>query len=179
MNTQKMKKVTLLVAVAIMVIGTSTYAQRGRNCDSKGQGFNRAEMCERIPDLTEDQKTKIEDLRLEQMKEMTNHRNQMDELRAKKRTLMTSDNADMKEINSVIDQMTSLQNKRMKASAKHRQEVRSLLTEEQKVYFDAMPRHRRGHGKGMKQGRGNMQGPGYGRGHGMGQGSGANYQGNN
>lgn len=175
MNTQKMKKVTLLVAVAIMIIGTSTYAQRGRNFDNKGQGFNKAEMCERIPDLTDDQKTKIEALRLEQMKEMTTHRNQMDELKAKKRTLMTSDNADMKEINSVIDQMTSLQNKRMKASAKHRQEVRSLLTEEQKVYFDTMPRHRRGHGKGMKQGRGNMQGSGCGRG----QGSGANYQGNN
>lgn len=180
MNTQKMKKVTVLVAVALMIIGTSSFAQRGRNFENRGDGFGQSGFCERIPDLTEDQQAKIDALRLEQMKQMTNHRNQMDVLRAKKRTLMTSDNADMKEINSVIDQMTSLQNERMKTSAKHRQAVRNLLTDEQKVYFDAMSGHGRGHGRGHgKAGRGyrncDVPGQGYGQGQGAGYGRGYGY----
>ena len=48
-----------------------------------------------------------------------------------------SGNSDLKELNAVIDQMTDIQNKKMKASAKHRQDVRSLLTDEQKVFFDS------------------------------------------
>jgi len=171
MNTQKFKKVVLLAVAVLMITGTNTFAQRGRNYSDQGRGFNRNQICERIPDLTEDQQTKIEALRLEQMKDRTGFRNQMNELRAKKQTLMTSDNADMKEINSVIDQMTGIHNKMMKASAQHRQDVRNLLTDDQKVYFDAMPMRGRGHkqGRGMRQGgnygRGNMQGAGYGRGY--------------
>ena len=53
---------------------------------------------------------------------MNTFRNQKNELQAKKHTLMTSDNANSNEINSVIDQMTNLQNKMLKTSAKHRQD---------------------------------------------------------
>ncbi len=178
MNTQKLKKVTLLIAIAIMIIGTSAYAQRGRNFNDNERGFGRQEFCQRIPDLTEDQQTKIEALRTGHLKEMTAYRNQMNEFRAKKHTLMTSDNGDMKEINSVIDQMTGVHNKMMKASAKHRQDVRNLLTDDQKVYFDARPMYRRGNGKGMgRAGRGQRNYSGYGRGQGQGydQGQGLGY----
>jgi Spy/CpxP family protein refolding chaperone len=94
----------------------------------------------------------------------------MNELRARKRTLNTTDKADLTEINSVIDQMTEVHNKMMKASAKHLQEVRNLLTEEQKVYFDSMA----GRGRGYNRGAGRA-GAGYGNPRGMGQGYGAGY----
>lgn len=168
-----MKKTTVLVLAILMIASTNIFAQRGRNFDDRGQGFGRFDFCERIPDLTEDQEQKIEALRVVHLKEMTSFRNQMDELRAKKRTLITSDNSNMNEINSVIDQMTDVHNKMMKASAIHRQDVRNLLTDDQKVYFDAMPRHGRGHGRGMgRAGRGNRNFDGYGRGQGQGYGQG-------
>lgn len=174
MNTQKMKKVTVLVVVALMMIGTNSFAQRGRNFENRGDGFGRVAYCDRIPDLTEDQQAKIEDLRLGHLKEMNAYRNQMNELRAKKHTLMTTDGSSLNEINSVIDQMTDVHNEMMKASAKHRKNVRGTLTEDQKVYFDSMPGHGRGHGRAGR-GYGNCSGPGQGYGQGQGAGYGRGY----
>ena len=167
MKTLRMKKVAVIALVALMFTGTNLYAQRGRNGgQGKGMGYNQSGTCQMIPDLTEDQQTKINALRVSHLKVMNNYRNQMDELRARKHTLMASDNADMKAINAVIDQMSDLQNKMMKEGAKHQQDVRSLLTEEQKVYFDSRPMRGPGNGGGMRH-------DGYGRG--AGQGIGAGY----
>jgi Spy/CpxP family protein refolding chaperone len=63
----------------------------------------------------------------------------MEELRAKEHTLATSEKPDMKAINANIDEMTKVQNQLMKAMASHRQDIRSLLTEEQKIRFDSRP----------------------------------------
>ena len=127
-----------------------------------GQGYGRNYCLNAIPDLTDEQKTKIEDLRTAHMKEMQNFRNQMREKRAHLITLQTADKVDMKAVNSTIDEMTALKNQQMKSNAAHRQEVRNLLTDSQKVYFDAHAGNR-GHGKGMGQGR---RGGGYGYGKG-------------
>lgn len=170
MKTQNLKKVAVLAIAVIMIAGTNLYAQGGRNYSEQGKGFNQDQACQMIPDLTEDQETKIQALRLDHMKEMTAFRNQMNELKAKKQSLMTSDNTDMKDLNATIDQITGVHNKMMKASAKHHQDVRNLLTDEQKVYFDSRPMRGHGHGKGMGNGEG------YGREgrHGSGQGKGFN-----
>ena len=165
-----MKKVAVLAIVVLMISGTNLFAQRGRNYSNQGYGYN--QMCQRIPDLTDDQITKIEALRVVHLKEITGHRNEMNVLRAKKQALMTSDNADMKEINAVIDQMSTLRTKQMKASAKHQQDVRSQLSDTQKVYFDSRPMNRRGNGNrmgrgGRGNGRGYNQGANYGQGYGQ------------
>ena len=169
MKTQGIKKIAVLTLAVVMLTGVNLYAQKGKGNANQGRNYQSYQEC-RIPDLTEDQQNKIDALRLEHMKEMNAYRNQMNELRAKKHTLMTSDNADMKEINGVIDQMTSIHNTMMKSSAKHQQSVRSLLTDEQRVYFDSRPM--RGHGMGMHdgngRGRGNGRGDGYNRGYGRG-----------
>lgn len=169
MKTPKIKKVTLLAIVALMLAGTNVFAQRGRNNPGQGMRMNQSESCQMIPDLTEDQQNKIEALRIDHLKVRNNYRNQMAELQARKHTLMTSDNADMKEINSIIDQMADIHNKMMKEGAKHQQDIRRLLTDKQKVYFDSRPMRGHGHGRGMRHdgyGRGAGQGysAGYGRG---------------
>lgn len=169
MKTQMMKKVSVLAIALLMIAGTNLYAQRGRNYSGQDKGLNRNQSCQMIPDLTEDQQTQINTLRVANMKQMNVFRNQMNELRAKKQTLMTSDNANMKEMNSVIDQITAVKNQKMKASAKHRLDVRNLLTDEQKVYFDSRPMRGQGHGKGMGNG------DGYGRRDGSGRGMNPNY----
>ncbi|MEE4197829.1 MAG: Spy/CpxP family protein refolding chaperone [Bacteroidales bacterium] len=171
MKTKKMKKITVLAVVFLMLAGTQGFAQRGRNYRSMIDRPDRNDQtCWRIPDLTADQETQIEALRVDHWREMNNYRNQMNELRARKRTLNTTDQTDIKEINSVIDQMTGVHNKMMKASAKHRQEVRNLLTDEQKVYFDSMPARGRGYNRGAGR-----TGAGYRNARGMGQGYGAGY----
>lgn len=170
-------KRTSILAMAILLIGASSiFAQRGRNYSNQEAGFYRNAICNRIPDLTEDQENKIEALRVDHLKEMNDYRNQMNELRARKQTMMSSDNANMNEINSVIDQMTAIHGKMMKTSAKHRQDVRNQLTDQQKVYFDASQRNGRRNGQGYgRSGRGKRNycsvGQGYGQA-GYGQGSG-------
>ncbi len=168
MKTQRIKTVTILAIALLMFAGTNLYAQRGRNYSNQGKGFGQNQSCMMLPDLTEEQQNKIDALRVGHLKEMNTFRNQMNELRAKKQTLQTNDNADLKEINSVIDQMTEVHNKMMKTSAQHRQEVRSQLTDEQKVYFDSRPM------RGNRNGRGAGRGAGTGRGYGQGNGQGYN-----
>ena len=165
MKTQRVKKATILVLTALLLTTTNLYAQRGRNVAGQDKGMNQQGICQRIPDLTDEQVANIETLRVKHLKDMNVFRNNMNELRAKKHTLMSSDNSTMNEINSVIDQMTTLQNKMMKERAGHRQDVRNLLTDNQKVYFDSRPMRGGRSGKGM---RGDGYGKGAGRGHGGG-----------
>ncbi len=87
--------------------------------------------------LDEKQREEIKKIRMEQMKERTQTRNQLKEKRAKLEVLQTADKSDLKEINKVIDEIASIQAQEMKAQAAHRQKIRSMLTEEQRVYFDA------------------------------------------
>ncbi len=117
----------------------------------RGQGI---EYCTFIPDLTDEQIDAISDLRTEKLKKSTDHRNQMAELRARKRTLMTSDSPDMTKIDAIIDQMTDLRKAQLKSNARHHQQVRGLLTDEQKVYFDARGQRGRGNFDGRRGGRG-------------------------
>lgn len=89
-----------------------------------------------IPNLTEDQKTKIKSLQLTHFKEIRPLKNQLGELKAKERTLTSVDKPDMKAINANIDEITKVQNEIMKARESHHQQIRALLTDEQRVYFD-------------------------------------------
>jgi len=161
MKTQKIK-ITVLAVALLMFIGSNLFAQKGMgNNREQGQGMGNHNSCMNIPDLTDEQKQKMETLQVAHLKIMNDFRNQKSELRAKKQTLMSSDKTDMNAINAVIDQMTGLQNKMMKEGAKHHQEVRALLTDTQKVYFDSKPMRGDGHrhGRGMGEHRGDGTGP--------------------
>jgi Spy/CpxP family protein refolding chaperone len=158
-------KIALLFTVLLISSQLNLFAQpMSGNKQGRGNGYDYGQgyCMNAIPDLTEDQKTRIEDLRIAHMKEMQNFRNQISEKRAHLTILQTADNVDMKAVNSTIDEITSLKNKQMKSNAAHRQKVRSLLTDNQKVYFDTHV-GRKGYGKGMGQGH-RGSGHGYGRG---------------
>ncbi len=125
----------------------------------KGQGFgkNEAPRCEGfLPDLTEDQQVTIEKLRSEHMNSMVVLRADEDVLRAELNRLEVGGKYDQKAVDSKIDELYDLKAKMAKAKAKHQQDVRNVLTDEQKAVFDA-------HG-----GRGFGDGPGFGPGHGHG-----------
>ena len=161
MKTQKFLTVFAITALLFSLSLSELYAQRGMRAERPAERQQRAQVldvCSNIPDLTEAQTEAIQSLRTEKLKSATEHKNKMAELRARKRTLMTADSPNMAEIDKVIDEMSELRKEHLKSNARHRQSVRSLLTEDQRVYYDARGQRgsrgfegKRGGGRGMRR----------------------------
>lgn len=147
----KTKIVITSLMAFILLFSADAFGQRGRRApdvrpqqrfserplEQRTERHQFADVCQMIPDLTEEQEAQIKSLRLEQLERNTQHRNAMDEMRARKRSMMTEADPDMSAVNNVIDEMTALRNAQMKENVNHRQAVRELLTEEQRVIFDS------------------------------------------
>jgi len=141
MKTRKLKLVLSLMVVSMLLIGNTAMAQRGqRNGQGYGQGpaVNRSQVDRKveIPNLSDDQKAKIETLTTKALKESNLLRSQLKERRAHLNTLSIADNADQKTIDTEIDEIGKLQTKLIKVHAKLRQDIRALLDDDQKAYFD-------------------------------------------
>ncbi|MCD6116042.1 periplasmic heavy metal sensor [bacterium] len=151
-----MRRITVLT-IGLLAFAASVMAQKPMGMRMEGQqrepGMHKSMGMHHnmLPNLTEDQQKKIETLRTKFMKDGLNIRNQIAEKRARLNTLRTADKLNTSEINKVIEDIGSLRTRMMKMGESHRQEVRALLTEEQRVVFDSM--HNR-MGKGCMKGRG-------------------------
>lgn len=88
--------------------------------------------------FTEEQQEKLKELRLESTKEIQPLRNELNELRAKQRTLTTAEKADIKAIDNNIEKMADVQVQIQKIRAKEHQKIRSMLSDEQRIKFDEM-----------------------------------------
>lgn len=162
-----MKLNTKLILTSVLLLGiiTTGFAQPGKGMRMNKNDGRKAMhmMCKNIPNLTDEQQEKIEALRVEHMKKRTAYRNQIHEKMAQIRTLTSGDNIDMKKAEALAEEVAALKAKMMKESLNYRNNVRNLLTDEQKVYFDSRTkRHHMGKGRGHGQGFGN--GPRHGRG---------------
>jgi len=140
-----MKKIIPLFLVAfIMITGQIVNAQTpnesaGAKASCCKKGDKEDKCMQGIPDLTDQQKQKIEDLCLSTKKEMTGLKNQMGEKQAHLKTLQDADKADMAAINKTIDEISVLKADMMKKHEATRQSIRELLTEKQRIVFDAKP----------------------------------------
>jgi len=159
---------TLAVASVIMVLSGNIMAQRGmgRGMMSENGDGPRMAQCN-IPDLTPDQEAKIKDLRTSHLKEVTPLRNEMNEKKARLQTLQSAENVDLNAINKTIDEISQIKATLMKKGAAHRAEVSSLLTDDQKVFFNSRGAGSKG-GKHGKHGNGCMGQAGNGKGFGQG-----------
>jgi Spy/CpxP family protein refolding chaperone len=166
-----MKRIVILLAAAMMAMPIFAQDQNKQNlnqpknndlkttCVSQAKSKGNCKL-----NLTDEQKEKMEKLKADFQKEADAIRLNMDVLNAEFRKLMGADTPSEKEINAKIDQITALKGKMMKASSKHKIQMRNLLTDEQKAIFDSM--HSK-HGKEMKScGQGDRHGDGCGEGHG-------------
>ncbi len=162
-----------LFAFTMFLSAEATAQRGGRAVDGRPQRFaeraverierpQRAaiEYCLMIPELTQEQEAQIKELRLRQTEQGTKHRNQMDELRARKRSLITGTSDG--DVNQVIDEMTALRNAQLKENVAHRQAIREILTEEQRIIFDSRTMRRPGGRTTM--GRSGVRSPHMGRG---------------
>lgn len=126
---------------SILLIGNAAMAQSGqRNGQGygHGQGLNNGQVNKsfEIPNLSDDQKAKIETLKTKALKESNLLRSSLNERRAHLNTLSIADAPDQKAIDNEIDEMGKLQTKLRKLHAKLRQDIRALLNDDQKIYFD-------------------------------------------
>jgi Spy/CpxP family protein refolding chaperone len=140
MSATKKKPILLLIAALFIVSSGIAYAQ----CPDGGHSKNPSMHGEKgprhepgIPDLTEDQKDQIKTLRIELMEHMIQLKNKLQEKAARLRTLQTAAKANMSDINKMIEEIGDLRTEMMKLKAACHQEIRSLLTDEQRVFFDA------------------------------------------
>lgn len=168
-----MKQLSKISAIVILLGGfaTTLIAQpygngQQRRQNQSAQVTNKPFMM--IPDLTDAQQEQINAIHVKTMKEVQPLTNQLREKRAHLRTLCTAEAADLKAINKQIDDISAMQASIRKLHAKSMQEIRGLLTDEQRVAFDAHGNQRMGRGAGF--------GPGHGRGRGAGAGFGPGSQ---
>ncbi|HTH57814.1 MAG TPA: periplasmic heavy metal sensor [Cyclobacteriaceae bacterium] len=103
-----------------------------------------------IPNLTDDQKSKIKAQRVAFGKEALPLTNQLIEKRAHLRTLQTAQPYDANAVNATIDDISKTESQLMKKQAANREAIRKLLNDEQRLAFDSRKSFGRGarfHGK--------------------------------
>ncbi|MDD3033674.1 MAG: Spy/CpxP family protein refolding chaperone [Bacteroidales bacterium] len=146
------KTLSLLIMFALVATLSAQEPQKEMRRAMKPateRGYMKADPQKLAPKFTDDQKKQIADFKLAHDKQMIQVNNLLNEKKAQLKTLQSAEKPDMKKINSKIDEITDLMNQKMKISADHRNKVRSILTEEQRVRMDM-----------MHQGQNNPQGAG-------------------
>ncbi len=101
----------------------------------------------RIPDLSEEQEAKLADIHLNMMKEALPVKNLIKEKEARLNTLKTAEKADLAAINKSIDEISKLKADLAKKHAAKEQEIRKLLTDKQRIFFDTHQKPGRHHDK--------------------------------
>jgi len=150
---KKLIKATMTLIMMVLVINVANAQQGPRSGQGNGQGFRNEQGNNMLGlNLTEDQQTQMKSMRLNVQKEMLPLRNKLGENMAKMRTLRTADNADMKAINKLIDNNSDLRSSMAKVRAANHQEVRKMLTEEQRIMFDSREFRRGGNSHSQNQG---------------------------
>jgi len=158
-----MKKTSRIVALLIMLMAVSfggfAQQQKGKMGEQKQLRMKH----EMLPDLTDTQKEQMKSIHLKTMKAVQPMQNELREMQAHLTTLSAVQKVDMKAINKQIDEIADLKASIQKTRAGSKQEVRSLLTDDQRVMFDAHKggmKHKQGR-NGNENGCNSQKGQGY------------------
>ncbi|MDH5468155.1 MAG: Spy/CpxP family protein refolding chaperone [Candidatus Aminicenantes bacterium] len=137
-----MSKSRLVLAVILVITLAVAYpvlAQQAESDCCKAGGCKEGTACSMpgcgIPNLTTEQLSKIQKLKLEFEKEMLPVRTKMQSLKLDLRTL-NAENADLKKIEAKIDEISKICAELQKKRIAHHRDIRNLLTDEQKAFFD-------------------------------------------
>lgn len=159
-----MKRLNLsTVAIVMIAIFTSlsiaTYAQPGGGNWGPPQG-PRGGM--NMLNLTDDQQTKVDEIKTAHMQEMLGTHNELRIKQAELTALQTAEKVDMKAVEAKINEIGTIKTKMHVSRATMHNEVRNLLDDEQKVKFDMHHAnrpagHRSPHGDRGKMGKGNKR----------------------
>ncbi len=137
-------KVLGLLMVAAMLFTASVSAQRPQR-ENNVQKWDR-ERTERKARpgnmrsnlFTDEQKEAIKEMNSEIAVKVKPLMNELGELEAKQRSLTTGEDSDLDAIYKNIEKISDVRTEIAKLRAKHNQDVRAMLTEEQLLKFDSM-----------------------------------------
>ena len=159
---KRLFKTTFLVFM-LSAFAVNVQAQRMNNGNMNKQQNPQARMLQqgnqnqrgagpelRIPNLTEEQKTQIHQIRTSGQIAALPVKNQLREKKAKLITLTTADKYDAKAVNAVVDDISKLEKTIMLFQIEHKQQIRSVLTEEQRIVFDSFAGGRQKNNMGQK-----------------------------
>jgi len=144
------KNLSLLVLLSVFVLVSPKAKAQKSEAKPAANGIERI-----ITDLSDKQKDDINTLRTAHIKEAQQLKNQMDIKRAELKALQQVDNPDMDAINKKIEERAALRTDLEKKTASFKQDVRKVLTEEQRVEYDKNSKkghHGKAHNCGHKQG---------------------------
>lgn len=165
-------KNTLFIAILAVMIPLSSMAQPGprfRDNDRRGLAYNECRLEQVIPDLTDEQSEQLKALRLDQLESSQKYRNEMGEIRAKQRTLMSENPINQGALEDLIDDKAALMKAHQKDVLAHRVAVSEVLTEDQLLVYNQFSQRRGMIHRGVGQARYGRGGRGYdGPGRGMG-----------
>jgi Spy/CpxP family protein refolding chaperone len=138
----------VIILVASMLIFQFVYAQP----DDEGNPPPMNRMGKML-NLTDEQQSQIEDLRLNFEKEKLPLQSKIHELRTGLKLELTKDNYDEKKVNQMLDQIESVRKELHKKRINHMRSVRNILNDDQKKKFDMhiLSNRKLGHGRQMPQ----------------------------
>ena len=139
-------KILSLLIVASLFISTALIAQPEKGGKQGNKNQDRTAMMHKQQNhqrgehqqfFTDEQQETLKSMRLETAKKVKPLKNQLRELQAHQQTLTTADDADLTAINKNIEKMSGVKTEIAKIMAAQHQQVRSILSEEQLLKFDA------------------------------------------
>ena len=141
-----MKKVkflnTLVLASLLIVFSAINLSAQNPKSNKAHMKAKRARMEQQdsqrqgIPNLTEEQRDKIKEIRINFKQASQELTNEIQELEAKLHSLKTVEKPDMKAVYAQIDKISVIKVKLEKKRADMEQDIRKLLDKEQKLFFD-------------------------------------------
>jgi Spy/CpxP family protein refolding chaperone len=112
-----------------------------------------------LPDLTPDQQSQMKKATLEHIKSMTPLKNQLHEKTVRLRSIMTTEPWDARNADQVAEEIGKAETQMLKETIRFDRAIRSLLSPDQQVLFDARPKPFLNRGKSHTiSGPGNLQG---------------------
>lgn len=128
-----MRRSTILTLILFSALSFGNlFAQRAPRMDNDGpRAMKMAQL-----DLTEQQQTQIDKLRLEHQKDMTPLRDEIRSLESEFRLMIIDEKASESKLKKQAAKISTKRTEMQLMRAKHLRQVRSLLTDEQKVKFD-------------------------------------------
>jgi Spy/CpxP family protein refolding chaperone len=134
-----MKKMFLKPAVILFMLFsvTAIYGQMERH-SNRSSRENRIENRSFYKELNEDQKAKLDKIRLEQRKTNEEFRKKMTGLREKRQSVMKEKDPDLNQVDQLIDEENALRGRMMKENVRRHREIRSELTPKQQEKLDSL-----------------------------------------
>jgi len=142
---KKMNKYLIVLTVTSFLFGiiqiTSAQSGYGKGLNKPGMqgrefGPQQAERHMWIPDMSEEQREQIKELRTAHLKDVQSMKSELKINKARMDALMIEDDPGLNDINKLIEESGAIQIELRKKSASHKLEIRKLLTDEQKLFLD-------------------------------------------